>query len=75
MMSCPLPLRTGSKFVDNLFWLVKVKGHKSVTCSIADFLSFFLYILPDARFRALSAGVHSTLRVFIALEFHGDNLK
>ena len=26
-------------------------------------LSFFLYILPDARFRALSAGVHCTLRV------------
>ena len=27
------------------------------------FLSFFLYILPGARFRALSAGVHLTLRV------------
>ena len=27
------------------------------------FLSFFLYILPGARFRALSAGVHCTLRV------------
>ena len=27
------------------------------------FLSFFLYILPDALFRALSAGVHCTLRV------------
>ena len=26
------------------------------------FLSFFLYILPGARFRALSAGVHCTLR-------------
>ena len=26
-------------------------------------LSFFLYILPGARFRALSAGVHCTLRV------------
>ena len=25
------------------------------------FLSFFLYILPGARFRALSAGVHSPL--------------
>ena len=25
-------------------------------------LSFFLYILPGARFRALSAGVHCTLR-------------
>ena len=25
--------------------------------------SFFLYILPGARFRALSAGVHCTLRV------------
>ena len=27
------------------------------------FLSFFLYILPGARFWALSAGVHCTLRV------------
>ena len=27
------------------------------------YLSFFLYILPGARFRALSAGVHCTLRV------------
>ena len=27
------------------------------------FLSFFLYILPGARIRALSAGVHCTLRV------------
>ena len=27
------------------------------------FFSFFLYILPGARFRALSAGVHCTLRV------------
>ena len=25
--------------------------------------SFFLYILPGARFRALSAGVHCTIRV------------
>ena len=28
-----------------------------------DILSFFLYILPGARFRALSAGVHCTLPV------------
>ena len=31
------------------------------------FLSFFLYILPGARFRALSAGVHCTLRIFLDL--------
>ena len=29
----------------------------------AIFLSFFFYILPGARFQALSAGVHCTLRV------------
>ena len=29
----------------------------------SDPFSFFLYILPGARFRALSAGVHCTLRV------------
>ena len=33
-------------------------GHRSFILS----LSFFLYILPGARFRALSAGVHCTLR-------------
>ena len=32
-------------------------------CSDCSSLSFFLYILPGARFRALSAGVHCTLRV------------
>ena len=31
--------------------------------SLGPHLSFFLYILPGARFRALSAGVHCTLRV------------
>ena len=30
--------------------------------SFSFFLSFFLYILPGARFRALSAGVHSGLQ-------------
>ena len=32
----PFHLRTGSKFVGNLFRLVKVKGRKPATCSIAD---------------------------------------
>ena len=36
MVSCPFPLRTGSKFVGNLFRLVRVKGHKPAHCSIAD---------------------------------------
>ena len=36
MVSCPFPLRTGSKFVGNLFRSVRVKGHKPATCSIAD---------------------------------------
>ena len=35
----------------------------SVVVMLCHFLSFFLYILPGARFRALSAGVHCTLRV------------
>ena len=29
------------------------------------FFFFFFYILPGARFRALSAGVHCTLRVIL----------
>ena len=33
------------------------------TISLPQAFSFFLYILPGARFRALSAGVHCTLRV------------
>ena len=37
---------------------VEAKYRKNKT-----FLSFFLYILPGARFRALSADVHCTLRV------------
>ena len=36
-------------------------------------LSFFLYILPGARFRALSAGVHCTLRVGVSSAL-GENL-
>ena len=36
MVSCPFPLRTGSKFGGNLFRLVRVKGHKPATSSIAD---------------------------------------
>ena len=39
MVSCPLLQRTGSKFVGNLFSLVKVKCHKPATISIADFKS------------------------------------
>ena len=34
MVSCPFPLRTGSKFGGNLFRLVRVKGHKHATSSI-----------------------------------------
>ena len=46
-----------------------VPGHLPVLCQsvyvwqVPDInLSFFLYILPGARFRALSTGVHCTLR-------------
>ena len=37
--------------------------HRCFLIPLGETLSFFLYILPGARFRALSAGVHCTLRV------------
>ena len=39
----------------------KSKGPRTVPWGTP--LSFFLYILPGARFRALSTGVHCTLQV------------
>ena len=46
----------GSKI---LVWGFAMAAHRLRTLA----LSFFLKILPGARFRALSAGVHCTLRV------------
>ena len=50
-VSCPFPLKIESKFVSNLFSLVKGKGYKPVTCRIADINSIVIIFNDLQRYR------------------------
>ena len=62
-MNTPVQLHIASKCTKLPSYQIDSLTLPSVLVYLDTF--FFLYILPGARFRALSAGVHCTLRVFM----------